>query len=133
MRKFQAFLLVFCCKKLFPAREKSVKNSGQLLLCLRFGGGPLLDAIKKKKKERNTSLALHVFCAFGSLFFHLSSFQGGEKRRDLIPILFPKRERERERKERKERKEREKSIGEKSNNGEKDEGRQTATAAAKDD
>ena len=131
MRKFQAFLLVFCCKKLFPAREKSVKNSGQLLLCLRFGGGPLLDAIKKKKKERNTSLALHVFCAFGSLFFHLSSFQGGEKRRDLIPILFPKRERER--KERKERKEREKSIGEKSNNGEKDEGRQTATAAAKDD
>ena len=107
-----------------------MKNSGQLLLCLRFGGGPLLDAIKKKKKERNTSLALHVFCAFGSLFFHLSSFQGGEKRRDLIPILFPKRERERERKERKER---EKSIGEKSNNGEKDEGRQTATAAAKDD
>jgi len=106
MRKFQAFLLVFCCKKLFPAREKSVKNSGQLLLCLRFGGGPLLDAIKKKKKERNTSLALHVFCAFGSLFFHLSSFQGGEKRRDLIPILFPKREREREKREKREKRER---------------------------
>jgi hypothetical protein len=60
-------------------------------------------------------------------FFISRRFNGRRKEeRDLIPILFPKREK-------REKRERKVSIGEKSNNGEKDEGRQTATAAAKDD
>jgi hypothetical protein len=99
------------------------------------GFGALFSTRFKKKRERNTSLALHTLSARAERGFWLAfssslSFQGGEKRRDLIPILFPKRERKERAREK-----REKSLdcGEKSNN-KKDEGRQTATAAAaKDD
>jgi hypothetical protein len=113
-------------QKTFPREREERENSGQLLFVSGFGGGPLLDAIKKKKKERNTSLALHVFCAFGSLFFHLSRrFNGRRKEERSNSNSLPQ--------EKREKRERKVSIGEKSNNGEKDEGRQTATAAAKDD
>jgi hypothetical protein len=139
MRISKAFFLLFLLQKLFPERE----NRAQPLAfsccccCLPVFGGPLLDTTyyKKKKGTENTSLSPSSARRerFGSLFLFssLSLFQEKRGERDLIPILFPKREK-------KERKKREKSLvfgGKKVTTTKKsDEGRQTATAkAAKDD
>jgi hypothetical protein len=72
-----------------------------------FWGRPLLDTThyKKKKGTENTSLSPSSARRerFGSLFLFssLSLFQEKRGERDLIPILFPKREKKREKKERK--------------------------------